>query len=40
MNTIETDLVISHYSWMKRKELFNTLLLRKVNYKYAVGFGG
>lgn len=40
MNTIETDLVISHYAWMKRKELFNTLLLRKVHYKYAVGFGG
>ncbi|MCI1897571.1 MAG: lipopolysaccharide heptosyltransferase family protein [Enterobacter sp.] len=40
MKPIETDLVISHYSWMKRKELFTTQLLRKINYKYAIGFGG
>lgn len=40
MKVIETDLVISHYSWMKRKELLNTQLLRKIDYKYAVGFGG
>lgn len=40
MKTIETDLVISHYSWMKRKELFNTQLLHKIHYKYAIGFGG
>ncbi|MEX0576313.1 glycosyltransferase family 9 protein, partial [Enterobacter cloacae subsp. cloacae] len=32
--------VISHYSWMKRKELFNTQLLAKIHYKYAIGFGG
>lgn len=37
---IDTDLVISHYSWMKRKELFNTQLLHKIHYKYAIGFGG
>lgn len=40
MKDIETDLVISHYSWMKRKELFNTQLLAKIHYKYAIGFGG
>lgn len=40
MKDIETDLVISHYSWMKRKELFNTKLLAKIHYKYAIGFGG
>lgn len=37
---IETDLVISHYSWMKRKELFNTQILAMIHYKYAIGFGG
>ena len=40
MKDIETDLVISHYSWMKRKELFNTQILAKIHYKYAIGFGG
>ncbi|MGU3414934.1 glycosyltransferase family 9 protein [Enterobacteriaceae bacterium C34A] len=37
---VETDLVISLYSWMKRKELFNTQLLMNINYKYAMSFGG
>ena len=37
---IDTDLVISHYSWMKRKELFDVQLLQRVNYKYAINFGG
>jgi ADP-heptose:LPS heptosyltransferase len=40
MNIIETDLVVSHYAWMKRKELFNTQLMHKIHYKYALGFGG
>jgi len=37
---VETDLVISLYSWMKRKELFNTQLLMNIDYKYAMSFGG
>lgn len=40
LEEINTDLVISIYSWMKRKETFNTLLLSKINYKYAISFGG
>ncbi|MCS2151591.1 lipopolysaccharide heptosyltransferase family protein [Scandinavium goeteborgense] len=40
LENITTDLVISHYSWMKRKELFNIQLLQKINYKYAISFGG
>jgi ADP-heptose:LPS heptosyltransferase len=37
---IETDLVISLYSWMKRKELFNMQIMAKLNYKYSMSFGG
>ncbi|MBG6243266.1 MAG: hypothetical protein EKE20_16300 [Candidatus Symbiopectobacterium sp. Dall1.0] len=40
MASIDTDLVISLYSWIRKKEFLNAQLLLKLNYKYAISFGG
>lgn len=40
VSSVQTDLVINLYSWLKRKELFNTQLLAKIKHKYAISVGG
>lgn len=40
MGRIETDLIVSLYSWMKRKEVFNVAILKNIKYKYAISVGG
>jgi len=40
VSSIQTDLVINLYSWLKQKELYNTQLLAKIKHKYAISVGG
>lgn len=40
VSSIQTDLVINLYSWLKRKELYNTRLLAKIKHRYAISVGG
>ncbi|MGU3525334.1 glycosyltransferase family 9 protein [Enterobacteriaceae bacterium C23F] len=40
MAMIETDLFISIYSWLKRKEYYNAQILLRTHYKFAISVGG
>ncbi|MEI2263645.1 glycosyltransferase family 9 protein [Erwinia sp. CGal63] len=40
LERIKTDIVVSLYSWMQRKELLETELLSRIDYSYAINIGG
>lgn len=40
LEKIDSDIVISMYSWMQRKELLEIKLLSRINYSYAISIGG
>ncbi|RRZ86987.1 glycosyltransferase family 9 protein [Erwinia sp. 198] len=40
LKKIDSDIVISMYSWMQRKELLEIKLLSRIDYNYAISIGG